>query len=332
MDDDKTKAIAAGSSGWAKKWFRRAGMFALGAVGSVTVAIGAASFPLSGMLIRPKLKRLSHLRRPHINNFMKKQEVEYEEIIIPSTDGLKLRGWWLEAAKGAATVVVLHGVTQNRTRVLRAAIVLRRAGFNVLVFDGRGHGQSEGRHITYGFHERRDVEVAVEWLITEKKVDTERIGLAGESMGAAITLQVAAHYPKVKAVWADSPFASLRRVTKEYVSRITKLPRALLETVLWPAFHVANYRGKFDVDMVEPLALAKQIKCPVYLIHGTADDLISTDHSQNIYDALETKKELWIVEGARHARSIQHSRNEYSERLIKFFKENLNESRESIES
>ncbi len=323
MEDDKAKVIANSSSGWAKKWLRRAGMFALGAVGSVTVAIGAASFPLSGMLIRPKLKRLSHLRRPHIKNFMKKQEVEYEEIIIPLNDGLKLRGWWMEAAPNAATVVVLHGVTKNRTQVLRAAITLRRAGFNVLVFDGRGHGQSEGRHITYGFHERRDVEAAIEWLITEKKVAVERIGLAGESMGAAISLQVAAHYPKIKAVWADSPFASLRRVTKEYVSRVTKLPRALLEPVLWPAFHVANYRGKFDVDVVEPLALAKQIKCPVYLIHGTADDLISTDHSQNIYDALDTKKELWIVVGARHARSIRHSRNEYSERLIKFFKENL---------
>jgi dipeptidyl aminopeptidase/acylaminoacyl peptidase len=332
MDEDKTTAIADGSSNWARKWFRRAGMIALGAVGSVTVAIGAASFPLSGLLVRPKLKRLSHLRRPHIKNFMKKQELEYEEIIIPSFDGLKLRGWWMEAAPEAATVVVLHGVTKNRTQVLRAAITLRRAGFNVLVFDGRGHGQSEGRHITYGFHERRDVEAALEWLVTEKKVDVERIGLAGESMGAAISLQVAAHCTSVKAVWADSPFASLRRVTKEYVSRITRLPRALLDPVLWPAFQVANYRGKFDISMVEPLALAKQIKCPVYLIHGTADDLISTDHSQNIYDALETKKELWIVEGARHARSIRHSRKEYSERLVKFFKENLNESTKSTKS
>jgi dipeptidyl aminopeptidase/acylaminoacyl peptidase len=322
MDDDKP-VIAEGSSGRMKKWFKRAGMIALGAVGSVTVAIGAASFPLSGLLVRPKLKRLSHLRRPHLKNFMKRQEVAYEEITIASTDGLKLKGWWMEADASAATVVVLHGVTKNRTQVLRAAITLRRAGFNVLVFDGRGHGQSEGRNITYGFHERRDVEAAVEWLVAEKKVSAERIGLAGESMGAAISLQVAAHYPRIKAVWADSPFASLRRVTNEYVSRVTRLPRALLEPVLWPAFQVANYRGKFDVDMVEPLSLAKQIKCPVYLIHGTADDLISTDHSQNIYDALETKKELWIVEGARHARSIRHSRKEYSERLIKFFKENL---------
>jgi dipeptidyl aminopeptidase/acylaminoacyl peptidase len=307
------------------KWIKRAGLIALGAACSFTLAVSAASVPLSNLLVRPRLKRLLHLRRPHLRNFLRRLGIKFEEVIIASFDGLKLHGWWFEASAQAPTIVVVHGVKKNRTDVVRASITLRLAGFNVLVYDGRGHGNSEGRYITYGFYERRDLESVLEWLVSEKQVDRNRIGLAGESMGAAIILQVAAQNPWIGAVWADSPFASLRRVTREYVSRYTKLPDSMLTPVLGPAFHVANYRGKFNIDEVDPLRLAAQIKSPVYLVHGTADQTIPVSHSQVIHDALGCKKDLWIVEGARHAKSVKHkpSKNEYAARLVNFFREHL---------
>jgi uncharacterized protein len=304
-------------------WLRMAGLVALGAAGSLTLAIGAASYPLSGLLIRPRLKRLTQLKSPHLRNLIRRKGIGFEDITIPSFDGTRLYGWWLESAVDAPSIVVLHGVKKNRTDVLRASLVLRRAGFNVLVFDGRGHGNSEGRYVTYGFYERRDVETAIEWLVAEKKIDRSSVGIAGESMGAAIALQVAAHNPWIRAVWADSPFASLRRVTEEFVRRVTRLPGAVLNPVLWTTIQVANYRGKFDVKTVDPLSLAAQIKCPVFLVHGTADQLISTAHSENIYEALGGKKEIWFVKGARHARSVRYAKREYSDRLTRFFTEKL---------
>jgi len=124
-------------------------------------------------------------------------------------------------------------------------------------------------------------------------------------------------------VWADSPFASLRRITEEFVKRATRLPGAVLNPVLWTTIQMANYRGKFDVHSVDPLALAAQIKCPVYLVHGTADQLIAAAHSESIYAALGGEKEIWFVEGARHARSIRFVKREYSERLTCFFRQRL---------
>jgi len=124
-------------------------------------------------------------------------------------------------------------------------------------------------------------------------------------------------------VWADSPFASLRLITEEFVRRATRLPGAVLNPVLWMTIQVANYRGKFDVHSVDPLALAARIKCPVYLVHGTADQIIATAHSERIHAALGGEKEIWFVEGARHARSIRHVKRDYSDRLTRFFKQRL---------
>jgi uncharacterized protein len=304
-------------------WLRLAALTAVGAVGSLTLAIGALSYPLSQLLIRPRLKRLSQLRSPHLRHLLKRRGVKFEDVNFASFDNTRLYGWWMAATPDAPTVVILHGVKKNRTDVLRAALVLKQADFNVLVFDGRAHGSSEGRYVTYGFYERRDVESAIEWLVKEKQIDRSRVGLAGESMGAAIALQVAAHNDWIRAVWADSPFASLRRVSAEFLQRVTHLPGALLNPVVWTTMHVANYRGNFDVKAVDPLALAQQIKCPVSLVHGTADELIATAHSQNIFDALGGDKQLWIVEGARHARSVRYVKGEYSERLARFFTDKL---------
>jgi fermentation-respiration switch protein FrsA (DUF1100 family) len=285
--------------------------------------VGVASFPLSSLLVRPRLKRLSQLKRPHIKNLLRRLGIQVQDVSITSFDSTTLKGWWMEASKEAPTIVILHGVKQNRTDVLRAALVLRRECFNVLMFDGRAHGDSGGRYVTYGFFERRDVESALQWLIAEKGVRMDAVGLAGESMGAAIALQVAAANPWIRAIWVDSPFASLKRIAAEFASRTTHLPPSVLSPLLWTTIRVANYRGKFDVEMVDPLGLAAQIKSPVFVVHGTADQLIETSHSIAIYKSLGGKKELWLVEGARHARAVRHVKNEYSDRIIHFFRENL---------
>jgi uncharacterized protein len=77
------------------------------------------------------------------------------------------------------------------------------------------------------------------------------------------------------------------------------------------------------VKTVDPHALASRIKCPVYLVHGTADQLITTEHSKIIFSALGGEKELWMVEGVPHARAGRRAKREYSRRLREFFTEKL---------
>jgi dipeptidyl aminopeptidase/acylaminoacyl peptidase len=293
----------------------------LGAAGSYLAFVAGAAIPLSSALIRPKLRRVRQLRSRHLRRFLAARRIKFEEVTFSSFDGTKLDGWWFEAGRDRPTVIALHGVTKNRTDVIRFAITLQAAQMNVLIFDGRGHGSSEKKYVTYGYFERRDVEAAMEFLVRERRIDERRLGLAGVSMGAAISLQVAAANRRIRAVWTDSPFASLTRISLDRLQFWTRLPEHPLRPVMWVAMKVAERRGRFVARAVNPLGLASRISCPVYLVHGEADALIGPQHSRSIFDALASRdKELWIIPGVGHGRGFRRKTSEYAERLVAFFR------------
>jgi dipeptidyl aminopeptidase/acylaminoacyl peptidase len=316
----------AGGRALAKRWLKRAGMISLGAIGSyLTICVGAA-YPLSSLLLRPRLKRLRQLKSSHLRRFLAARGIAFEEAHFHSFDGTRLDGWWFEAGADCPTVIALHGLTKNRTDMVRFAIALGTAGINVLLFDGRGHGQSDARFVTYGFYERRDVEAAIDYVVGERGVNEARVGLAGVSMGAAISLQVAAANRRIRAVWTDSPFSSLASITMDRMRFWTRLPARPLRPLQWATLKVAQRRGHFDVRLVDPLALASQITCPVYLVHGDADAFINVEHSMRIFDALlSSEKHLWIIPGVGHGRGFRRATAEYGERLVAFFRGALGE-------
>lgn len=314
-------------SGWKEtttRWFKRAGIAMLGAAGSYMLLSAAAAYPLSSMLVTPQKKRLAQLTSRHLRYFLRRKRVHYQEVDFRSFDGTRLHGWFLQAGRWKPTVIALHGVTGNRTSMLRFAMVLYQAGFNVFVFDGRGHGLSQGEFVTYGYHETRDISALIDYLIREHKVREKSIGLIGMSMGAAIALQVAARDKRIRAVWAESPFSSLEQISAEYIADATRLPQSMLKPVTWGAMFVANRRGRFNVSEVSPMAIAPHISCPVQLVHGAADTFVRPEHSQRIFKALTTlPKELWLVPQAAHTQCFRYARQEYRERLEWFFRKNL---------
>ena len=85
--------------------------------------------------------------------------LKYSRVSFPSLDGLNLRGWWFEASSEKPTIILLHGVGANRAepaeRVFGIAEELIEYGYNILAFDWRAHGESEGKHSSVGYLERR---------------------------------------------------------------------------------------------------------------------------------------------------------------------------------
>jgi len=207
--------------------------------------------------------------------------------------GVMLRGWRCQARTARrGTLVYLHGVADNRGS--GAGIVERfvQRGFDVIAYDSRAHGDSEGEACTYGYYEKRDLHRVLD------TVPPGPIVLVGTSLGAAVALQEAADDPRVSAVVAAETFSDLRTIARY------RAPFFLTEATIRKAFSLAEARGHFEVDAVSPVAAATRITIPVLLIHGARDKDTPPEHSQRVFGALRGPKRLILVPGAGHNKSL----------------------------
>jgi len=314
----------AATSSWGH-WLKRLGLVAAGVTAGYLAASVVIAIPLSILLVSPRPKRRRHLESMRLRDYLWARRIPYRETQFTSYDGTKLTGWFLDRGWWRPTVVGLHGVTGNRTSLIRFGVILYDAGFNVFLFDGRAHGHSGGRFVTYGYHEVRDVSAALDHISKKFRLRDQHFGLVGISMGAAIALQTAARDPRIAAVWAESPFSSLQKISREYVADVLRMPSTAVVPATWVAELIANYRGNFSVSDVNPLAIAGKITCPVQLVHGLADDFVRPHHSQAIFEALVNarEKDLWLVEGATHGRCYRAAVEEHRVRLPDFFRRHL---------
>jgi hypothetical protein len=212
-------------------------------------------------------------------------------------DGVTLRGWSCAAAgQRRGSVVYLHGVADNRSSAVGVIDRLTRRGFDVIAYDSRAHGESDGTSCTYGFYEKRDLTRVIDSLPPGPVV------LIGSSLGAAVAIQGAVGSERVIGVVAAEAFSDLRTIA------IERAPRMLPALLINRAFHVAEELGRFDVDMVSPVESAALLRIPVLLIHGAADVATPPEHAQRIFSALGGPKQLLLVPEAGHNQSLNSPR------------------------
>ena len=241
----------------------------------------------------------------------------YEEVNFPSrADEVLLRGWYFPA--GPECIIVVNGGEQNRvdpvTDTLGLATDLVTSGYTVLLFDLKGRGESAGQGSVLPDNDR-DVGGAVDFMRVRGHEDVKIIGF---SSGAAATLLFACA-ESVTAVVSDSCFASAREAfTRELVKR--GCPRVLAR-VLSPG--VSAMGSVFNaVDQIDPEAMAAQVTCPVFFIHGQRDSGVPVGEAYRLFQAGRNPANLlWVVPGAEHTQSYRMVPDEYVRRVVGFFAE-----------
>ena len=189
-------------------------------------------------------------------------------------------------------MIYLHGIADNRGSSVGAIRRFTAAGFEVIAYDSRRHGESEGDVCTYGYYEARDLRRVID------AVAVDRVILFGTSLGAAVALQEAAGDPRVSAIVAVEVFSDLRTIARE------RAPALLPGATVRQALKIAEERGRFSVDEVSPVRAAASIHVPVLLVHGEEDAETSIAHSERVLAALRGPKRLIRVKGAGHNRSL----------------------------
>lgn len=243
-----------------------------------------------------------------------------EDFEVRAPDGVELRGWKIRPrTPNGDWVLLFHGLSDNRSGVLGHAEFLLRHGYSVAMMDSRAHGESGGAMATYGWKERYDT-VAITNAVYASE-DVRHLLALGVSMGAAVALQSAAVEPRLEAVVAESPFASLREVSYDYAA--LDISPLLGKTLFRPAVIVAmrsvEKEGGFDPDGVSPEKAVAERVFPVLLICGTWDRRIPCRHAERIYKAARGPRQLWVVRGAGHAAALGYAPAEYEARVIDFF-------------
>ena len=248
-----------------------------------------------------------------------------EDFHVTAPDGALLRGWKVRPREpNGLWVLVFHGVADNRVGVIGQAEMLLGAGYGVVMMDARAHGESGGAMATYGWLEREDTRAVVDALVVSEQ--PAHIFALGESMGAGIALQSAGVDPRIEAVVAEAPFASLREASYDYAG-LQEYP-LLGKTLFAPGAWLMLYRGGrlagFPAAGVSVEKAAAQRPFPVLLICDTADTTLPCRHARRIYAAASGPKSLWVVPGAFHTGAIAFFPAEFQRRVLSFYARSAN--------
>lgn len=242
--------------------------------------------------------------------------LNYQEVSFKTSDGLTISGWYVAGSRPQA-IILVHGINANRLAVLPEALILREAGYHLLLIDLRGHGHSEGNQITYGYREAYDVQAAVDYLATLPEV--ERVGVLGTSLGGAAVARAAALDPRLEAVVIESSYSSLPAAIEDAFDDFSLFPH-------WPfaplLVRLAEREVGVTIGQVDSARdLATLSPRPVLIIHGRYDRLFPPDHAQRMYDAAQEPKELWLLENSGHGNPALDQPLLFEEKVVTFFEQ-----------
>lgn len=278
------------------------------------VGIGAHT---TKKILYPKMKTDDYFEdiRKKYNAYSKEwyDGLDKEEFKIKSRYGYDISVIYIPNEKPSEhTIIICHGVTVRSTAVIKYLNMFLKNGYNALFIDHRAHGKTGGKHVSYGYYEKYDLQTAIQWV---KNNHTGKIGLIGESMGAGISMQTIA-IEKVDFLIEDCGYSSFEEELKHQYrgSRLSTVYPGFWFTRLFIKL-VAGY----DLMKVSPVDALKQVDTPVLVIHGEKDDYVPFYMASIIYDSIKSKdKMLYVAEGTEHALSYEEHPIEYQKKVYTF--------------
>jgi dienelactone hydrolase len=239
----------------------------------------------------------------------------YRDVQFETEDGVDLAGWYIPSANGAA-VVLRHGSGSTRSDVLAQAATIARDGYGVLLTDARGHGESGGRAMDFGWFGDADTTAAVTFITEQPDVDPDRIGVVGMSMGGEEAIGAAAADHRIRAVVAEGA-TGRTAADSDWLSDVYGVRGMVQEGIEWFRFELAD--GLTSAH--EPISLAEAISATpstaFLLIAGgaVADERYALAH---IAGSSTSNLTTWIVPGAGHTEGLDRLPAEWTTRVISF--------------
>ena len=241
--------------------------------------------------------------------------LEKTDYTVTSYDGYVLHAEFLKNPEPSTKYVIIsHGYTDNRYGALKYAPVYLELGYNIVVYDLRGHGENEPTFTTYGIREGQDLDYLIKDT-RERYTDITELGIHGESLGAATTVTCLKYKPDIDFAVADCGFSDIENVLKG----------------LYKSFHVptvvvdladvgSRLRYHYAIKDMRPIDSLDDNEIPVLFIHGSNDDFIVPKNSEDMYKRTKGRTEFHTIPGATHANSVLTEPDMYKD-IVKEFLE-----------
>ncbi|NCA71435.1 MAG: alpha/beta fold hydrolase [Sphingobacteriia bacterium] len=227
------------------------------------------------------------------------QGLSFETVRFPTVRGRQLYGWLLPAPAATCTLVLVHGWGGNAELMLPLAVPLRQAGFNLLLYDARNHGQSDSDTFSSLPRFAEDLGAAIAWLRDAHPARCQRVAVLGHSVGAGAALFEATRNPAIDAVISIAAFADPAEVTAR---ALHPLPAVITPLVTRYVEWVIGHR----FATIAPLRSIERINCPVLLVHGQADRIVPIADARRIAAAAPGgRARLLEIPAAGHD-SVEH--------------------------
>jgi uncharacterized protein len=240
---------------------------------------------------------------------------DYETVQLTTSDGLELDAWYRPSRNGAAVLMMSGGSGDIRGTIGHAKMLVRH-GYGVLLFSGRGTGDSDGTPNSYGWGREKDAAAALDYLATREDVEPGRVGALGLSTGADMAIDIAARRTDVNAVVADGTAAIGYEDLKEYTGNpVTRLGG----WVLFKAIEVMQGSSGPKASLADQIA---RMRAPSLLVAAGEPEKLWGE----LYDRAGGKRsQLWYLPKATHTGALRQYPGEYERRVVDFFGDHLGE-------
>lgn len=205
-----------------------------------------------------------------------------EDVWFKVSSGERLHGWFIHVhtPEPIATILYAHGNGGNLRNVSWIAEDLAERGFNVLIFDYRGYGRSEG-DVSDEHGLNADADAAYDYLVHERQVAPTRLVLYGQSLGTTAMVDVASRR-ECGALILESGLSSASDMASDMLPWLPMMLHRL---------------GRNRFDSAHKLS---SVHCPVLIAHGDPDHVIPAAQGRTLYAAAHEPKKLVIYPNADH--------------------------------
>lgn len=234
-----------------------------------------------------------------ISDLLKNSGLKLEEVSLSTPGDIKINASFLSCTSRDTAVIILAGIRGNSAACLEHAAYYQEKGYGILLIDLRATGESEGKFLSFGFHEKQELLAGVNFL---EKEGYTHIGAHGMSMGAATIVYSFAEKTDYAFVILESVYDNIQQAF------YNRLPIVPLNNFIFKPLHFWVYQlAGIQFNQLTPDELIHLYQGPILIIAGDQEKRVRPEETKRMYDlSTSPKKQLHWIKGAKHLNFLKH--------------------------